>query len=139
MNWKEMAIQSLRQYMPLRTACSILEQRRKRCALEIRRLRRAVEKGTGSRLALARCRVKNRQLLVQLKKNRQQLDMVRKAMSALNQQEQLVLYRLYVQPQRNNLDLLCQELEREKTTIYRRRDRALQKFTLALYGLPEEA
>ena len=57
------------------------------------------------------------------------------ALSALTDQERLVLRRMYMEPGRGNLDKLCEELELEKSMVYRRREGALARFTQALYGI----
>ena len=58
-----------------------------------------------------------------------------RAFGALSPEEKLVLYRLYLYPERNALDRLCQELGLEQSSIYRKRDQALRRFTTALYGI----
>lgn len=57
-----------------------------------------------------------------------------KALSALDPQERLVVQLLYIMPKKGNVGRLCGMLGCEQSTVYRRRDRALQKFTVALYG-----
>ena len=62
------------------------------------------------------------------------VDAVESAMTILDPVEQLVLERLYIFPGIGGLEWLCQELNIEQATVYRRRNRALQKFTVALFG-----
>ena len=59
------------------------------------------------------------------------------ALAALTPEEKLILHRLYICPEKGSLDKLCQGLQVEKSSIYRKRDKALQKFTYALYGITE--
>ena len=56
------------------------------------------------------------------------------ALSALPPEEKLILYRMYVRPERGVIPELCETLGVEQSSIYRRRDAALFRFTLALYG-----
>ena len=75
-----------------------------------------------------------RALKKSLDRARRQVSSIDSALSALSPEEKLVLYRLYIFPQRGKLELLCQELGMEESSIYRRRDRGMEKFVLALYG-----
>lgn len=59
------------------------------------------------------------------------------ALQALTEEEQLVLDRFYIHPQRGNADKLCEELCVERASVYRRKDQALRRFTMALYGWEE--
>ena len=68
---------------------------------------------------------------------RQAVDGVETAMKALDKREQLVLRQFYIRRERGHVDRLCQELQVEPATVYRLRNRALERFALALYG-PEE-
>lgn len=60
-----------------------------------------------------------------------------RALTALSSDEQLLLHRLYMYPQKGGLEQLSKELGVETSSIYRRRDKALKHFTLALYGIAE--
>ena len=62
------------------------------------------------------------------------LDVTQKGLAVLTPEERLVVQLLYIMPQKGNVDRLCEMLDCAQSTVYRRRDRALQKFTVALYG-----
>lgn len=86
---------------------------------------------------LALCRRETRQELhSRLNNARQWVALTNRALGALTPQEQLVLRMLYIAPQKGNVNRLCELLGCEQATVYRRRDKALQKFTMALYGKP---
>lgn len=57
-----------------------------------------------------------------------------KALAVLAPEEKLILFRMYVRPERGAVGALCETLGVEQSSIYRRRDSALYRFTLALYG-----
>ena len=57
------------------------------------------------------------------------------ALSALTHEEELILRRMYICPQRGSVNMLCNELGVEQSSIYRKRDAALYHFTIALYGI----
>ena len=58
-------------------------------------------------------------------------------LAVLDDEERLVLDRFYIRRAKGNVDRLCEELCREKSVVYARRDKALRHFTIALYGLVE--
>ena len=60
-----------------------------------------------------------------------------RALSALSNEEKLILHRLYIYPEARASERLCAELGMETSSIYRRRDKALRHFTLAYYGIDE--
>lgn len=56
------------------------------------------------------------------------------ALSILTPEEKTVLLRMYVLPEKGAVSRLCEELCVEQSSVYRKRDSALYRFTLALYG-----
>lgn len=72
-----------------------------------------------------------------LEQAQQWMQSVTSALEALTPEEKGVLYQLYVYPTAGAMDRLCEKLRLEKSSIYRKRDSALRKFTLALYGAVE--
>lgn len=62
---------------------------------------------------------------------------VERGLEAVDPEERLILDRFYINPAKGNVERLCGELGIEKASVYRRRDAALQHFTIALYGLVE--
>ena len=60
-----------------------------------------------------------------------------RALSALTPEEKLVLHQFYICPERGSVDRLCSQLGVEQSSVYRKRDKALHKFTVALYGIAE--
>ncbi len=69
-----------------------------------------------------------------LTQTRQWLRSTEGALEALEPEERLVLQRLFIAPRKGAVEALCHELAAERSSIYRRRDQALRRFTLALYG-----
>lgn len=62
---------------------------------------------------------------------------VERGLSALTDEERLILDRFYIKPAKGNVDSLCEELCLEKSTVYDRKDKALRHYTLARYGCVE--
>ena len=58
---------------------------------------------------------------------------IERSMQWLEEEEQLLLEKLYIVPKEGNIDRLCGELGVEKTTVYRRGRKALRHFA-AIYA-----
>ena len=61
---------------------------------------------------------------------------IRRCMEQLEDEERLLLELMYIVPKRGNLEVLCRELGVEKSAVYRRRDKALRRFS-AVYAALE--
>lgn len=143
MNWKEEATEKLRKYDTMHLAVKNLPEEMRRldqaaCAIRSARTDATpVKSGTNRRedmlLNNIVCREELRCALEQAKLWVSTTD---RALSALTPDEKLILYRLYMYPERNALERLCTELGVEQSSIYRKRDQALLRFTTALYGIP---
>ena len=72
-----------------------------------------------------------------LKEARLWVSMVDKALDVLDDEERQVIERLFIHPMKGAMALLSEQLDIDKTTVYRRRDNALGRFTIALYGAVE--
>ncbi len=142
MNWKEEATDKLRKYDAMRLAVQNLPEelhRLEQAACAIRSARTdgtPVKGGTNRRedvlLSNMVCREELNHALDQA---RLWLSTTDRALGALTPEEKLILHRLYMFPERGAVDRLCGELDVEVSSIYRKRDKALECFTLALYGI----
>ncbi len=143
MNWKEEATEKLRKYDAMRLSVQNLPEELKRlehAACSIRAARTdgtPVKGGTNRRedmlLSNLVCREELHNALDQAKLWVSTTD---RALGALTPEEKLILYRMYICPERNALERLCGELGVEQSTVYRKRDQALHRFTMAFYGIP---
>lgn len=144
MNWKNEAVEKLRRYDAMQRAAINIPQ-------EISRLKEesgALRSGLAVRPA-GNWDIRQREdILIDNLVTRQQLQWsldqvqswtqaVNRALSGLEPDERLILQQLYILPQDGALEKLMDRLGVEKSSIYRRRDKALQKFTLSLYGAEE--
>lgn len=64
-----------------------------------------------------------------------EVEIVERGLSVLTDNERLVLTRFYIHREPRYLDRLCGELGYEMRNIYKIKDAALRKFTLAMYGV----
>lgn len=62
------------------------------------------------------------------------VQVTRRALDTLGEGDRRLLECLYMDPEAGQLERLCQRLQLERSSIYRRRDNALRRFTVALYG-----
>ncbi len=60
-----------------------------------------------------------------------------RALDLLDREDRLILERFYIHPAKGNVDRLCEELAIEKAGIYKRKDKALRRLTIAIYGITE--
>lgn len=145
MNWKAEAMEKLRRYDAMRQSVHNIPK-------EIERLEIAAVSLRGANTATAPVKgggSKKEELLMNNLVHRQELewllgqakcwlDTTERALSALSPEEKLILHRMYICPEKSALERLCGELNVEKSSIYRKRDKALYRFAVALYGFPEQ-
>ena len=144
MNWKAEAKEKLRRYDAMRLATVNIPQELERlqidaCSIRAARTDSTPVTGGGNRReeAMINNLIQRQELERTLQQAQLWLQATDRALSALNPEEKLILHRLYIYPEKNGLARLCQELDVETSSIYRRRDRALRHFTLAFYGIEE--
>lgn len=145
MDWKTMAIDDLREYNARRQALEILPMQIAEIDAEMTGIRSSgnmasvsVSGGSGSRddVLISRM-VKKEKLQGNLDRAKLWVSFMDKGLAALTDDEQHILDRFYINPAKGNVDRLCEELFVEKTALYKRKDAALRKFTVALYGCAE--
>lgn len=145
MNWKEEAIDKLHKFDAVRHSLVNLTEEIRRLESEAKSLRGATldkipVQGGGSRRedVWLNNMVRRMELQQKLQRNQSWMQCTQRALGALSQKERLILLRLYISPEKKAPERLCAELGMERSTLYRHRDRALEKFTLALYGVGDE-
>ena len=144
MDWKNEAITKLRRYDIMRQALRNIPEEIARLKEEAAILRTASTdsifvRTTAGRGEDARLNniVKRQELERTLRYVRQWLDVADRGLFALSDEERMILQRLYLYPQKDAFQRLSMELGLEQSSIYRKRDRALQRFTEAIYGFCE--
>lgn len=144
MIWKDAAMEKLRRYGTMRQALSNIPEEINRLKEEIRAIRGANPekisvRGGGNRRedALIDNLAQRQELEWTLKRVKHWLFVADRGLAALLPDEKLILQRLYLHPEKGALERLCSELGVEQSTVYRKRDQALQRFTVALYGFAE--
>ncbi len=145
MNWKNEAIEKLRKYDAMRLAVQNIPEEMQRLELEARAIRSANTQTPHAKSAdphreerLLSNITHRQELRWALEGAKSWLKTTNQALSALTPEEKMILTRLFIYPERGAVDRLCGDLGIEQSSVYRRRDRALRNFTLALYGITEE-
>lgn len=141
MKWKNEAMEKLRRYDAMRQALRNIPEEIDRLKADACALRGATTdstpvKGGGNRReeALINNLVERQELEWTLQQVQRWLCTADRGLAALTPDERLVLQRMYLYPERGALDRLCNELGVEQSSIYRKRDQALHRFTVAMYG-----
>ena len=141
MDWKQEAAEKLLEYEARRQSLESIPAEIKRLELDYTALRSTVPDaipahGAGSRRedAMLTNIVRREELTRQLESSRAWVALAENGLAALDEEDRLVLDRFYIHRHKGACERLCEELDREKAQVYRRRDRALKRFTLALYG-----
>lgn len=141
MNWKTEAKEKLRRYDAMRLATINIPMEIQRLEIDAQSIRSArtdatpVSGGGNRREEAMMNNILHRQELAwTLQQAQMWLQTTDRALTALTPEEKQILHRLYIYPEKGNLERLCKELGVEASSIYRRRDKALEHFTLAFYG-----
>lgn len=144
MNWKQEAIEKLRKYEAKKKAIDSLTERIRMLKSEATSIRSAsgenvVVRGSGSSkedLLLSNI-VKQQELTKSLAETKRWVKWVEGGLSVLCDEEWDILERFFVNQKHGAADELAAELHLDVKTVYRRKDDALRKFTIALYGYVE--
>lgn len=144
MNWRNEAIEKLRRYDIMRQALRNIPEEIERLKAEAAMLRSAGTdgihvRGGGGKQEDARINniVQRQELEQTLSQVRHWLAVTDRGLMALEEDQQMILQQLYLYPRAGAMNRLCAQLGLEQSSVYRKRDQALHRFTAALYGFTE--
>lgn len=145
MNYRKAAEEELRAYTDLKGSLSNIKQRiamLKDKSLSVKAASPTTPViGGGNRYeeALIDCLAEQARLEELLKVNWRRVQLIERGLNALDDAERAVLSRFLVCNMRPEaaIDCLVEELGYERAQIYRIRSRALYRYTIAEFGLPE--
>lgn len=144
MDWKREAIAKLRCYNARKNAIATIPQEIKRLEDEFDYISTAGADGALPRKGGAKTEdvlLTNAAHRDELKRSLRQaeaaVEIVDKGLAVLDDTERLILDRFYISPAKGNVDRLCEELFLEKSAVYDRKDKAIRRFTIAMYGVVE--
>ena len=141
MIWRQEAIEKLKEYEAKRLALKTIPLEIRRLELEMQSIRSATSdgspvKGGGSGredMYLSNI-VRREELERSLEQAKIWVSLTEDALDLMNEEERLLLDRFFVHPEKRAADRLAGDLNVDVKTVYRRKDAALRRFTIALYG-----
>lgn len=144
MDWKYEAIDKLRGYNAHLRALENIPRELERLESAFTGVRSATTDGTpvsgggnGREDAMLSNIVHRQELERTLEQAKLWVGIVDNGLSVLEDENRLILDMMYINRAKGNLGRLCDSLEIEVAQVYRRRDKALRHFTIALYGITE--
>lgn len=142
MNWKFEAIEKLKEYAARKNAIVSIPEEIKRLEEDAQRIRAAsadatpVQGGGSAREDMLLSNIVHREELQRRLSDAQRwVDIVDGGLAVLTADERKILEIMYINRSGGGLFRACEEFNLEKSAVYTRRDAALEKFTLALYGV----
>lgn len=142
MNWKVEAIDQLSRYEPMLKALENIPWELRRLEQQAADLRSIdFEKSYVSTTPqigddrLINNLIKRQALQHALENAKIWVDNTDNALSVLTPEEKHILLIMYIRPAKGAAQILCQDLCMEQSSIYRKRDTALYRFTMALFGI----
>ena len=146
MNWKFEAIEKLKEYAARKNAITSIPEEIKRLEEDAQRIRAAstdatpVKGGGSAREDMLLSNIVHREELQRrLSDALRWVKIVDGGLAVLSDEDRLVLDRFYIHQMRGNVERLRNELGLEdERSVYKRKDKALRKFTIALYGTCEQ-
>ena len=142
MDWKAEAIDKLKYYEANRQALDSIPRELERLeaaytgirAAKLDGMPRAGSNGSTREDAILSNIVHRDELKRRLKEARLWVEIVDGGLSVLDDEDRLTLELCFIHKVKGSIDDLGERLCLEKSAVYRRRDEALRRFTLALYG-----
>lgn len=144
MNWVREAESKLRDYSAKAQSLESVTERITQLNLEMSCVRSATMDGTavhgggnGREDALLNNIAERDELQRAKLSTTEWLEWVNGALTALSDTDKNLLDKFYVNRRKGHVERLCEEMHLEKAQVYKRKDAALRKFTLLLYGVTE--
>lgn len=144
MNWKQEAIERLEQYDARKQSLRSIPAEIARLESVAQRIRSAQTDGVsvkssggGREDMLLNNIVQREELNWSLEQAKQWVGLVDSGLDVLNDEERMILDRFYIQGEKGAADRLAGDLAMDVKTVYRRKDAALRRFTIALWGCVE--
>lgn len=144
MDWKSVAIEKLKDYQAKRQALESIPLEIAQLESTMTSIRSARPdtmsvKGSNSGYEdkILNCLAQKDELQRVLERTQLWIKAVDAALFVLNPEDRKVLDYLCIYPTKDSLDRLCNDLFVEPRQIYKKREKALRRFTIALYGCVE--
>lgn len=143
MNWKKEAANDLRTYLQRKASCENIRERIEILDEQFVSLK-GVSMDTPVKGGMSRQEEKmldniyeRERLKFSLKVTEALVELTEKGLSILDENEKAILKGFYFENLENHVEKLCERFNVEKSTLYRMKDSALEKFTRTEYGIVE--
>lgn len=145
MDWRKISIERLKDYENRKAALLSIPEQLETLELEFTSIRAAttdgqeIKGGGGSKIedSLINNIVKRDELKRNLKIVKNEVAVTERGLKGLTADEEKILNKFYINRVHGHVELLCEELNFEKSRVYAIKEDALKKFTLACYGIIE--
>lgn len=144
MIWKDEAIKKLKEYGAKRVALEEIPLEIKELEIGMQSIRSAdpdsspvKSSGSGRENAVLNNITYRKELGISYQQTKLWIKRMDKALSTMSSEEYMILDRFYINPEKKAADRIAGDLRVDIKTVYRRKDEALRKFTMALYGVTE--
>lgn len=144
MIWKYEAVEKLKQYDAKKQSLNNIPLEIEQAELDMASIRSAsadsthvVGGGNGRESALLSHIVRKNELLRSLERAQKWVAAVDAGLAVLSEEDRLILDRFYIYPEKGAADRLAGDLHIDVKTVYKRKDDALRRFTISLYGETE--
>lgn len=141
MNWKSEAMEKLRLYEAKKRSLQSIPEEIRRLESAMKGIRSAAADGTpvsgggsGREDMMLNNIVQREELERSLEQAKMWVALVDAGWEILTEEERLILERFYVHPEKGVADRLAGDLGLDVKTVYKRKDAALRRFTISLYG-----
>ena len=143
MDWKSAAVQRLKDYEARKRSVRLLSEQLENLEAQFTAIRGAITDGEPVRGGDGNRRedmlLSNIVLRDELTENKRiaerEINITEKGLAALSDEERRILEVFYITRPYNHVLRLCEALNVEKSEVYRRKNAALDKFTIACYGV----
>lgn len=142
MNWATVSIQRLKDYENRRQAVENITKQIELLEERFTAIRSATTDGTPTptntnrREEMLTDNITTREeLRYNLSFAKREIALTEKGLAACSEKEKRILNLFFINRTRNHIQQLCDELYVSKTELYRMKDEALRKFTIAMYGI----
>lgn len=144
MIWKYEAVEKLKQYDAKKQSLNNIPLEIEQAELDMASIRSASADsthvaggGNGRESALLSHIVRKNELLRSLERTQKWVAAVDAGLAVLSEEDRLILDRFYIYPEKGAADRLAGDLHIDVKTVYKRKDDALRRFTISLYGETE--
>ena len=142
MNWEAVAVEDLKKYKDMKnglesTREKIVALREKSIAIKNSSTSAVPLSGGGNRVEerLLDNIVERERLKYTYRANEHLVKIIERGLAGLTEEERFILDAFFISRPKNHIEKCIEKLHVEQSQVYRMKDRALYRFTVAMYGI----